>query len=165
MTDKFDAADQRVIDIVERVGWTVMEISPNKEDLKPHWFAYTVGLGVTFGWPELICFGEDLRDMGAMLNNAVEELKEKGDKPIPGMELTNVLIQFPVRLATFSPLLYRDHLGCAIWFADLGGLKPQQFSCLQVLWPDANGRFPDDPACDPDIRKLQILTTTQIRPH
>src|SRR5436190_972697 len=108
MTSEPDAADQRIIDIVGRVGWTVMEISPDEEDLNPRWFAYTVGLCVTFGWPELICFGMNPHDMGTILNDAVEELKNKGISPIAGMELIDVLERFPVRLATFSPLLYRD---------------------------------------------------------
>ncbi|WP_158596036.1 DUF4262 domain-containing protein [Oleomonas cavernae] len=159
MTQEFDRAEQDVIDTVKRVGWQVkLIISGENDDPNLPPFAYTVGLAVTFGWPELICFGLRTEYLGQVINNAVAELKSKGQVPAPGVQLDQVLERGPVRLVEFSPSLYREHLGWAIWFAASQGLTPRQFSCLQVHWPDKAGRFPDDPACDLGARECQSPT-------
>ena len=43
-------------------------------------------------------------------------------------------------------------LGNAAWF-----YRSPDFPVLQCFWPDAQGRFPWDPACDPDWRQDQPL--------
>jgi len=150
---QLDVHEQKVIDIVDRVGWMVMQVSPNQGDEDPRWFAYTIGLPVTFGWPELICFGLDVDVMTAVLNNAVQELKTK--EPVAGLLLTEVAEGYLARLEVFPKKYFREHLGWAMWFADYRGLKPQQFSCLQCMWPDKLGRFPSDAGCDPEVLKNQ----------
>ena len=69
----------------------MMKISPNEGDQDPRWFAFTVGLPVTHGWPELIWFGLPLDTMAKILNNAVHELERKGVSPTPHLELTGVI--------------------------------------------------------------------------
>jgi hypothetical protein len=157
-----DPREQRVIDTVNRVGWMVMKVAPNRGDPDPQWFAYTIGLPVTFGWPELICFGLELDAMLEILNNAVQELKSRPVTPSSGLILNEVLEIFPVRLGAFSSSCYGEYLGWALWFARFRGLKPEQFGCLQLLWPDKDGYFPCDADCQPEIRKLQ---TPIARPH
>lgn len=132
---QLDTHEQRVMDVVDRVGWMVMKVSPNKGDQDPRWFAYTIGLPRTFGWPELICFGLNTNIMQELLNNAVHELKSKAITPSAGVELTEVLNNFPTRLQVFPTTFFREHLGWAIWFADYHGLTLEQFGCLQLCWP------------------------------
>jgi hypothetical protein len=158
MADELHPAEQKAIETIGRVGWMVMRISPNEGDENPRWFAYTVGLAVTFHWPELICFGLDHEVAGAVLNNAVGELRNRAIRPVPGLELCEVLEHGTVRLHAFSPAGYSDHLGWAMWYAAREGLNPAEFSCLQVLWPDKSGRFPGDPACDPGIAEAQVIS-------
>jgi hypothetical protein len=160
MQEQLDPAERNAIDIINRVGWMVMKVSPKAGDENPRWFAYTAGLAVTFRWPELICFGLDLDVAGDLLNNAVRELRNKAAHPVSELELSEVLDGRAVRLRTFSPGLYREHLGWAIWYADRQGLAPAQFSCVQLLWPDKSGRFPGDPACDPSVAEGQTTVST-----
>jgi Domain of unknown function (DUF4262) len=150
-----DPQERKIVDTVARVGWAVMTISPNNDDIEPRWFAYTVGLAVTFGWPELICFGLDLSVMTELLNNAVLEIRQRNESPAVGMELTEVAEGLPMRLAAFPKEYFRGHLGWAVWYADLRGLEPRQFGCYQLPWPDKMGRFPDGPECVPEVRELQ----------
>jgi hypothetical protein len=150
-----DPRDQRIIDTVDRVGWMVMRVSPNQGDPDPQWFAYTIGLPVTFGWPELICFGLDPDLMAQLLNNAVLELKSRAVLPSSGLELNEVMENCSACLGTFSVGYFSEHLGWALWFARLRGLKAEQFGCLQLLWPDKSGHFPFDANCDAGVRKLQ----------
>ncbi len=154
-----DAYEQEVVDIIDRVGWAIMTISPNKGDEDPRWFAYTVGLPVTRGWPELICFGMGLDLMTELLNNAVRELERKGTPPALDLVLTEVAEGNLMRLGNFPREFFREHLGWAAWFAHHRGLTPENFGCLQLLWPDKRGSFPLDVDCDPEVRKLQTPVT------
>lgn len=150
-----DEREQRVIDVIDRVGWMVMKVSPNKGDADPRWFAYTIGLPVTHGWPELICFGLRVDAIAELLNNAVRELKRKGISPLLGLELTEVIEGAPARLENFSQEFFREHLGWALWFAHHRDLKPENFGCLQLLWPDKGGHFPLDASCEAEVRRIQ----------
>jgi len=150
-----DAVEQNIIDIFERVGWAVMTVGPTADDGDSRWFAYTVGLTVRFRWPELICFGLPDDVLQALLNNAVRELKGRSLLPSEGLELNEVMEHGSVRLAAFSPTLFNDHLGGAMWFAHHKGLSPSDFGCLQLVWPDKSGRFPADPDCDAGVRRAQ----------
>ncbi len=139
-----------------------MKVSPTADDPVLQWFAYTIGLAVTQKWPELICFGLDVDVMGKMLNNAVQELREKAIAPQPNCQLTGVLEGSAVCLRPFHKAYFREHLGWATWFAAHNGLKPQNFDCLQVMWPDKNGRFPFEDACEPEVSDLQ---KPAVAPH
>jgi len=41
-------------------------------------------------------------------------------------------------------------LGYALWFQ-----AGEPISAVQIRWPDQAGRLPGDPACDPEISRLQ----------
>lgn len=150
-----DAREQKIVEVVDRVGWVVMKVSPNKGDPDPRWFAYTIGLSVTQRWPELICFGLRVDALAELVNNAVRELKRKGIAPSLDRELTEVIDGAPVRLGLFSKEFYREHLGLALWFAYHRSLNPESFGCLQMLWPDKRGHFPFEASCEPEVRRIQ----------
>ncbi len=136
-----------------------MRISPSVDsDDTQEWFAYTVGLCKTFSWPELICFGLDQDTMHQMLNSAVEECRERGERPRSGVILKEVLSGFEVKLAPISRWDWVPRLGWARWLSDHYELQRDQFDRLQLLWPDKAGRFPDEPLCDEAVRKLQTPT-------
>jgi hypothetical protein len=149
-----DHVEQKIVDDVERVGWSVMTVAPRTDSDDPEeWFAYTIGLQKTFGWPEIICFGLATDAMVDILNNAVDELRERILTPAPGIELTEVLNEYPARLAESKSIPF-NYLGFANWFAEYAGMR-EPLRKLQLLWPDKNGHFPDDPHCVPEVRQLQ----------
>lgn len=47
---------------------------------------------------------------------------------------------------------YAEHVGCALWFYD-----GTWFPLLQLVWPDRQGRFPDEAGFDESFRKGQPL--------
>jgi hypothetical protein len=159
---QLDAGERRVVEIVDRVGWMVQHVYPVEGNSDPEWFSYTVGLGITLAWPELICFGLDHEVMGKMLNNAVYELKDKGIVPCSGLELDEVLELSTVKFETFPKKFFLAYLGWAIWFSAYRGMKPQQFACLQLTWPDKQGFFPTNTYCDPVVSRVQ--TPKGVRP-
>ena len=154
-----DHAEQKIVDDVERVGWSIMTVAPRTDSDDPEeWFAYTIGLQKTFGWPEIICFGLATDVMVTLLNSAVDELRERDLTPAAGIELTEVLNNYPARLAE-NPSIPFNYLGFANWFAPHAGMTEPP-SRLQLMWPDRNGHFPDDPSCVPEVRQLQTPCET-----
>ena len=149
-----DHVEQKIVDDVGSTGWSIMAVAPRAESDDPEeWFAYTIGLQKTFGWPEIICFGQATDMMARMLNHAVEELRERHLEPVAGIELTEVLDDYPTRLTPNKNIPF-NYLGFANWFAGHAGMAnlPER---LQLVWPDMDGRFPDDPNCNPDVVELQ----------
>ena len=149
-----NAAEQRIIEHVDRVGWSIMKVAPRANSDDPQeWFAYTIGLPKTFGWPEVICFGLSLDLMGALLNDLVAECKERGIQPTADLTLSNIIKNAEVKLvdAASVPLSY---LNSARWFSEHTGAGGA-VARLQMLWPDKNGVFPDEPDCEQDVRDAQ----------
>lgn len=128
---------------IETVGFTVAAITG---DVTGCDWAYSVGLHHSFHHPELVLVGLDAPLAGAVVQSL-------GDKVAAGARLR------PGSEARMGPLRFRfrevDDLFCtrSDWFnlgrevtADWGGRWPRT---LQVLWGDADGRFPesvDDPS-------------------
>lgn len=149
-------AEQKLVDDVAKYGWHIVMVSSKvgEPELPP--FAFTIGLEATFDWPELLVYGLGTDILAAVLNSAVGELKERQTRPVAGLVLRDVLEGFECRLAPMAERHHREHLGFAYWFARHRGAKPE-LRCLQLLWPDRNGRFPDEPECGVGVKELQPL--------
>jgi hypothetical protein len=146
--------EQRIVDCVEEFGWFGLSVSPCAEDEDPEeWFTYTIGLPKTHGWPEVICFGLAGETAQDLLADAIAECEANGVSPSAGMELTEVINGFRARLADASTIP-DEYFGTAIWYAHLAGTQVPP-ARLQLLWPDKAGKFPDDPACSEEVRRMQ----------
>jgi Domain of unknown function (DUF4262) len=155
MSDKLDPHEQKVVADVARFGWHCMRVASAIDDPIQTTFAYTIGLNHSYGWPELICLGLDTEILQRLLAGAIDELRSQSALPRPGMVLTEVAHGYSCRLAEFSSSLMHQDLGWALWFARHEGYDPSQIQCLQLVWPDRHGRFPDNPDCVVDVRLLQ----------
>ncbi|MCW3798597.1 DUF4262 domain-containing protein [Sphingomonas sp. BN140010] len=148
-----DPAEQNIIAHVRDHGWSIMKVAPATDsDDAEEWFAYTIGLPNTFGWPELICLGMDSDVVGPVLNNAVAELRDSKLTPTSGLQLHDVLNGSPVKLQA-NPQIPSNYLGYAKWFAGHSGRDMPTW--LQLLWPDKQGRFPGEAGCVTEVVQLQ----------
>jgi hypothetical protein len=132
-----DPADEHIERHVRDTGWSVQLIPEGEGEDEPA-FAYTIGLFHNYGHAELILFGLALEDMHAMLNDCGEFVKS-GRKLEPGQKLGGILeggYELLLREVK-APESYKQHVGYARAF-----YKGRDFPLLQVLWPDAQGRFP-----------------------
>lgn len=155
MSQNLNEHEQKAIDDIGRYGWHCIQVFSLLDDPIQTTFAYTVGLSHTRGWPELICFGLETSTLHTLLSNAIAELRHKNTTPTLGVVLDDVVEGYPCRLTLFSESLLHQDLGWASWFARREGHDPARISCLQLVWPDRHGRFPNDPDCIPEIRALQ----------
>lgn len=141
-----DAQESRVLEIVEQVGWNVMYVPP--EDGVPGW-AFTIGLTHSYGWPELIMCGLS-RDLLHGFVNIVGEMAEEG-QPSPGLgRLGDVIEGHYVELRPVDPSWHRCLVGWALWFA-----QHDEPEFVQIVWPDNQGHFPNEPEFDESLRRFQ----------
>jgi hypothetical protein len=152
--------EKRIVDAVEKYGWFGLSVAPRSESDDPEeWFTYTIGLPRSHGWPELICFGMASGVAHAVLGNAIAECEVRNLRPEPGLELTDVLNEASALLADGSGISEEYFLSAA-WYGRHVGLKDAP-PPLQLLWPDDAGRFPNDPQCAAEVRRLQTPRHTQ----
>ena len=148
---------QRIVDDVAKYGWHVVTVSSAVAESEKLPFAYTVGLNATFGWPELLCYGLASDIMAELLNNAVDELRRLAGQPQAGLLLGDVAAGFECRLSPVAKKYHADHLGFALRYARYRHVDDQDVECLQLLWPDQVGRFPDEAGCSEGVKDLQRI--------
>jgi uncharacterized protein (DUF433 family) len=146
--DELEADDARIAASIRQNGWHCIAVSGT--DNEPP-LAYTIGLCDRHAHPELVVRGLAGETAHALLCDLVAAI-ERGAQFRSGQ--TCMLVALPVafehvharqqeRLLGYAAAYYRK-------FADRGPL-----SALQVLWPDARNRLPDDADCDPAVFALQ----------
>lgn len=112
-------------------------------------FAYTAGIEETWNHPELIVFGLDYEMSTRLLNETAKLIKEGavfGDRSgrhriLDHFEVT--FIEVPRDVADHYLSETADHY-------DQG-----QFTALQILWSDSEGRFPLDADCSAEVKRFQ----------
>lgn len=125
-------------------GWHATGVFPTASDpaeVVP--FTYTAGFRTTWGHPDIIISALPA-DVAYRLLAVVAERIEAGDRFAAGDTAERIVQNYPVR---FGPVgdpqrLERMTLTAAIY-------DRFDFDALQLMWPDKNGRFPDeDGYCD-----------------
>lgn len=134
-----DATDERLLRALAREGWICIGASPLPADPEgtPR-FAYTAGLERTWDHPELIMLGVDWPHSRELLAAAVERVAA-GETFAPGRRCPGLL---PAGDAAFVEVSHAHrffNLTYARWL--YGGAD---FRALQLVWPDAAGRYPWD---------------------
>jgi hypothetical protein len=150
-----DAAEQQLVDDVAAHGWHLLKVFSASDAPDEPPFAYTIGLEASYGWPELLCCGLAPETNAALIRNAIDELRGGAGPPAPGLALREVAEGVECRLSPVAPIHHEEHLGFAMWFAAYRGKDPRSIECLQLLWPDRNGRFPDEDGCSEGVKVLQ----------
>ena len=122
-------------------------------DEKGPGYAFSIGLFVNYGQAEVVIFGFEGR-VAARIINYVRDCAAEGQKFVAGDVCDDILADYKVCFVEVPLEAYRSYLGTAIWFY----LKsPRPFPCLQIVWPDREGRFPWQTGYDADLKDLQPL--------
>lgn len=119
---------------IEEFGWSAMHIFGDQNN--PIMFTYTVGLKETYNHPELIIYGISDSELAHGLLRCAVDLIKDGTRFEDGVRYTDIM-QDPY------PMEARDHPpGRPLnWATKYYG---EEVGAIQLVWPDANGKFPED---------------------
>ncbi|MGY8711320.1 DUF4262 domain-containing protein [Bradyrhizobium sp. 18BD] len=117
-------------------------------------FAFSIGLYLNYGHPELIIFGQSAQNAQAIIN-LIRDRAAAGHKFVDG-DISDELLENGYKLGFWQvPLAaYPEYLGTAIWFYWKSRLV---FPCLQVVWQDVDRHFPWEAECSLEVRRDQPL--------
>lgn len=128
-------------------GWGLVGVFPTKDDPGPH-FTYSVGLEWFRKHPEILVVGLPPTIAGGLINTAVNSYlldAEPGFQFEVGKSYDEIIHGYPARFAHVG----QAHLDQHITVSRV--LQPgTEVRCLQLLWPDREGRFPDEPGFSSD---------------
>lgn len=141
-----DEVDQRVQADIERHGWHVVLVPPEADS--PGW-AHSIGLWERCRHPELLVFGSEPRQLGALVN-ALGERVRGGRRFEAGATESGVLAGLPFAFRAVAPRWTQVFLGNAAWH-----YRSASFAALQGFWPDRGGRFPWNADCAPEVAAEQ----------
>ncbi len=102
-------------------------------------WTYTIGLFREHGHPEIVISGLPVQTAHSVSNEIARQVA-KGRRIVDG-EVDDRLVNAPVTFKAVPPELYGDEVGLAT--KRYGG---KTFPLLQLVWPDARGRWPWDAA-------------------
>jgi len=144
-----DEADERIFQNVRQQGCHIADIVDGTPP-----FAFSIGLYLNYGHPELIIFGLPSNNAGGIIND-VRDRVAAGHSFRNGT-VSDDLLDGDFRLAFWQlPYdVYEDYLGIAAWFYQPSWIA---FPCLQIVWSDKNGRFPWEEGCAPHVKERQPL--------
>jgi hypothetical protein len=157
MTRQIDAtaglsgADVKVLNDIREFGWHTVGVFPRDEVSDLFW-AFTIGLHLSFRHPEVILSGLPLDRCMSVVNEVGTAVK-RGATYEQDCEYSDIL-QEPYRCAfrRVATQRYKDYVGYALWFYECS-----DFPLLQCFWPDREGRFPWDEGCNAFVKGNQPL--------
>ena len=129
-----DSFDEKLLSDVREYGWHCVVVEQAA-------VAYTVGLWHTYDHPELALTGPWKHAHGILA--AAVALVDEGARLEVDDESDEVLEGYPVR---FGPVSDERRVALLTYADWLAGRRP--FAALQLILPDAGGRFPDEPEYD-----------------
>jgi hypothetical protein len=105
------------------------------------------------GLPELMLFGLSIEEAHGGLNSLAAEMRAgrqpEDDEPF-------LLGGVPIKVVDVPPQwLMLDRGRMAMWFDYFRGRSDP--AVRQLVWPDDDGLFPDDPGCNPQVRREQPI--------
>jgi hypothetical protein len=147
----FDAVMAKVAADIERIGWSAIGVFPVADDPPERRvsYVYSVGFREFDEHPEMIVLGLEFGLGHALLAELFERIHEGErftDAQVDGEVLKGFDVEFRELAPDGRPLnVARRHYGL------------DELPALQIVWPDQNGWFPGDDACDERIERAQDL--------
>jgi hypothetical protein len=147
-----DSEEAQLVDGVKRRGAQVVTTPYNLQYKVPD-YAHSVGFYANFGRPEVIVMGVSA-DTGVLIITELCRRISQGMELKENEVVTELLEGRDFLFAKVDLYDALDHVDWLLWF-----YTPVQcsFPLMQALWADKRGRFPVDPECDREARKLQTI--------
>ena len=147
-----DEIEQSALDDIQRYGWHLIIVPDDDEGPG---FVYSVGMMQTLNHPEVIMFGLEPNLMVDVINGIGDEIRKGRRFAAPGL-FKDFLKGYACKIIPVAKRWHADYMRYAIWHHKHTG-QAGEFEAVQCVWPDKQGRFPDDPKCDRDVVGCQPL--------
>lgn len=151
-----------IAEMIEKFGHAIMCVDTGECSVpgcrcepSPVPWSYTIGLSGD-GLAEFVAFGLDQHGSVRMLNWAAAQARSPDGRVAPGG--VGHLDGRPVRFDQVPVGWVLDGVDpMGQWWAHYGPGRPDLGPppVIQCVWADAEGRFPDDPECDPAVVACQ----------
>lgn len=118
-------------------------------------YGFTVGLWSTHRHPEVVSFGVDDGSHAGTMHHMLDLLAERvvaGERFHDGERVEDVIERYRCAVRAVHPARISEYLDFAARIH--GGAS---FDCVQLVWPDAGGRFPWEEGFDRTLLRLQPL--------
>jgi len=134
-------------DIADR-GWHVVTVTELSD--RPGW-AFSIGLQRSFGHPEVVAFGLPEAANREVVDRVARDVAH-GTAHTAGSACDTILSGLRCEFRSVARAWHGPLLGYATWY-----YGDEDFSAVQLLWPDRDDRLPDRADFDPDLAGLQPL--------
>lgn len=139
---------------IEKYGWTAVAVLSDENQPS---YTYSVAFEETYDHPEVVMVGFDPHLSQQIIAGIADGLKSRSlYLPKEGGRAAQVIQDFDVLV---RPIPQPQASNIAKGAADRA--HPKKIRLLQICLPDAKGRMPDDPDCDPRFRSLQDYTAIE----
>jgi hypothetical protein len=141
---------RRITENISKDGQAVQVVGAS-ETAESQPFMYTIG-NYHLGFPELLVIDTDKDIIAGVLNRLGKMQRERG-RAFADEELVSIGGKFPVRIVdagTVGRAKYATFVG--IFY------NTQNYDVRQVVIPDLQGRWPDQPGCDLPYARQPILS-------
>ena len=142
-----DASERGFLSVIREHGWFNTRVF-DPEQKEPD-FSYSTGFFSSTGFPEIIVFSLPKQVSHDILWDIYRDISE-GNAPAKATKISGVFGHHEAVLLPVSIAAYEEHLGWSRWF-----YQGSDFPCLQLIWPDREGRFPWDAGFDPEFAEKQ----------
>ena len=147
-----DEIEQQALDAIKQHGWHLIIVPDDEEGPG---FVYSVGMMQTLNHPEIIMFGLDSDLMVDVIDGMGNEIRKGRRFADPGL-FDDFLKGYPCKTIPMAKRWHAEYMRYAMWHHKHTG-QASVFQAVQCLWPDKQGRFPDDPRCHADVVAAQPL--------
>lgn len=153
-----DEGERQFLKAIREHGWfctRVFDGEGNEPD-----FSYSTGFLESHNFPEIIVFSLPKEVSHSVLWDLWRDI-EASKKPPVGKRIIGIFGNADAVLLPVGKSAYAEHLGWNRWF-----YRGDNFECLQLIWPDREGRFPWEDDFDKDFEgKQPDLTEGGWRSH
>ena len=147
--------ERSVLANVEKFGWHCTSVFPRNGEDAPR-FTYSVGLYHSYAQPEFIIFGLDSKVAYSLLDKLASAAATGTMYPLdkPCSELVK---GYDCAFVEVPSHRFNDYVFSALWFyADVA------FPLYQVVWPDADGKYPwNETYMDDPLHRQPVLAPRQ----
>ena len=140
--DGLDDRERVVVANVREHGWFGIHV---REDAAGPGFSFTLGFWLNAGHPDLVLFSLRHEVAQEVFWDLFRKAK-RGERLPVGRRIEGVFGGRPAYAFRVAGRHYEDFLGWSRWF-----YRGDDFPCLQIVWPDRDGRFPWEEGFDTDF--------------